>query len=66
MKTAGLLLAGGHSRRFGAEKAMADFRGKPMIEVVAERFAKLDGIVVSARAQSGAAAFAINRGYGLI
>ncbi|MEJ0023871.1 MAG: NTP transferase domain-containing protein [Alphaproteobacteria bacterium] len=62
MKTAGLLLAGGHSRRFGAEKAMADFRGKPMIEVVAERFAKLDGIVVSARAQSGAAAFAINRG----
>jgi molybdopterin-guanine dinucleotide biosynthesis protein A len=65
-KIAGLLLAGGHSRRFGAEKAMADFRGRPMIEVVAERFAKLDGIVVSAPAQTGAGLFAVKHGFALI
>jgi molybdopterin-guanine dinucleotide biosynthesis protein A len=37
-----------------------------MIEVVAERLTKLNGIVVSAPAQSGAGVFAINRGFALI
>jgi molybdopterin-guanine dinucleotide biosynthesis protein A len=64
--TAGLLLAGGQSQRFGAEKAMAPFRGRPMIEIVAERFIGCGGIVVSAPAQSGAAAFARANAYGLI
>jgi molybdopterin-guanine dinucleotide biosynthesis protein A len=65
-KIAGLLLAGGQSQRFGAEKAMAELRGRPMIEIVAERFADFQGVAVSAPAQSGAAAFARARGYSLI
>jgi molybdopterin-guanine dinucleotide biosynthesis protein A len=65
-KIAGLLLAGGQSQRFGAEKAMAKFRGRPMIEIVAERFADFHGVAVSAPGQSGAAAFARAHGYGLI
>lgn len=65
-KIAGLLLAGGQSLRFGAEKAMAEFRGRPMIEIVADLFADFHGVAVSAPAQSGAAAFAHARGYSLI
>ena len=48
MKTIGLLLAAGHSRRFGPQnKLLADFRGKPLVAHSAEamRNAGLDGLV---------------------
>lgn len=66
LKIAGLILAGGQSQRFGAEKAMALFRGRPMIEIAANLFAGCDGIAVSAPAPSAAAAFARDRAYTLI
>lgn len=49
---AGLLLAGGQSKRFGAEKAMAPFRGAPLMDRVASAFAPLPRHAVSARAGS--------------
>ncbi len=48
MRTVGLLLAAGHSRRFGPQnKLLADFRGKPLVIHSAEamRNAGLDGLV---------------------
>jgi molybdenum cofactor guanylyltransferase len=48
-RTAGVLLAGGRSQRFGAEKALARFRGAPMMDLVARRFAGLAAFAVSAR-----------------
>mgnify|MGYP003627092837 CR=1 FL=1 len=48
MKTVGLLLAAGHSRRFGAEdKLLADFRGRPLIRHAADalRAAGFDALV---------------------
>lgn len=51
-RTAGLLLAGGRSSRFGAEKALAQFRGASMMEAVAERFAGCGALAVSARPSS--------------
>jgi molybdopterin-guanine dinucleotide biosynthesis protein A len=48
------LLAGGRSSRFGAEKALACFRGAPMLDRVASRFADLAAFAVSARQGSGA------------
>lgn len=61
--TAGLLLAGGRSSRFGAEKALAIFRGAPLMDVVAQRFAGLAAIAVSARPQSAAERRAHALGY---
>jgi molybdopterin-guanine dinucleotide biosynthesis protein A len=55
----GLVLAGGRSRRFGAEKAMALFEGRPLLLHAAERLAgACDRIAVSAGADSGAARLA--------
>jgi len=59
---AGLLLAGGRSRRFGAEKAVASFRGHTLMEHVAARFWGCAAFAVSARAESAAAQCA--RGHG--
>lgn len=39
MRVLGAILAGGQSRRFGSDKAMADLGGKPMIVCVAEALA---------------------------
>lgn len=50
----GLLLAGGRSRRFGAEKAMAPLGGAPMMHRTMTVFARLPHVAVSARAGSGA------------
>lgn len=40
MKTAALILAAGESRRFGAPKQLADWRGRPLLEYVAGRAAE--------------------------
>ncbi len=61
--TAGLLLAGGRSSRFGAEKALAPFRGAPLMDAVAQRFAGLAAIAVSARPHSAAERRAHALGY---
>jgi molybdopterin-guanine dinucleotide biosynthesis protein A len=55
-RVGGLLLAGGQSRRFGAEKAVASFGGKLMMDAVTERFARLADFAISAKPDSAAAA----------
>ncbi len=59
---AGLLIAGGRSVRFGEEKAMAPFRGAPLMDACARAFEPLAALVVSARPGSGAEAHARARG----
>ncbi|MBN8605460.1 MAG: molybdenum cofactor guanylyltransferase [Caulobacterales bacterium] len=61
LRTAGLLLAGGRSSRFGAEKAVAPFGGGLMMDSVLTRFDALAACAVSARAGSAAAAHAQTR-----
>lgn len=62
-EAAGLLLAGGRSRRFGAEKAVAQFRGRALMDCVAERLGQCALIAVSARPESAAAQLAGERGW---
>jgi molybdopterin-guanine dinucleotide biosynthesis protein A len=52
--TGGVLLAGGLSTRFGAEKAVAKLRDGLLMDVVCARFAPLARIAVSARPGSAA------------
>lgn len=49
-----MLLAGGRSHRFGSEKATALFHGRPLMDIVAERFERCASFAISAR--DGAAA----------
>ena len=65
-RTCGLLLAGGRSSRFGAEKAVARFGDPLMMDAVLERFAALTRVAVSARADSAAAAHARALGLDLV
>lgn len=58
LSTGGLLLAGGRSSRFGAEKAVAPFGGRLMMDAVLTRFGVLAACAVSARTESAAAAHA--------
>lgn len=54
----GLILAGGLSSRFGAPKAFAPFRGRPMIRWVADALAsRCDEILVSVRYREEAERF---------
>lgn len=62
----GLLLAGGRSSRFGAEKAVARFGGAMMMDAVLMRMAPLAAVSVSARAGSAAAAHARTLGLDLV
>lgn len=54
-RTGGVVLAGGRSSRFGAEKATAPFEGRLMMDAALDRFAPLARRAVSARAESTAA-----------
>ncbi|MBV8593727.1 MAG: molybdenum cofactor guanylyltransferase [Caulobacteraceae bacterium] len=67
LRLGGLVLAGGRSRRFGAEKALQPVAGRSMLE---RALALLDGpceaVAVSARAGSGAAALAHARGLAVL
>jgi molybdopterin-guanine dinucleotide biosynthesis protein A len=57
-----LLLAGGRSQRFGAEKALAAFQGVPMMDVVARRFVGVAAFAVSARPRSATELHALQAG----
>ena len=65
-RTGGLLLAGGRSCRFGAEKAVARFGDAVMMDAVLKRFAPLAAVAVSARSDSAAAAHARALGLELV
>lgn len=63
---AGLLIAGGRSTRFGAEKALALFDGAPMMDRAISLFAGLPRLAVSARPGSGAEARARRLGIDVV
>jgi molybdenum cofactor guanylyltransferase len=65
-KLAGLILAGGRSSRLGREKAVAVWRGEPLIAHVAHRFAGCEGPAVSAKPGSGAAIWATTKGLSVL
>ena len=50
-RIAGIILTGGQSRRFGADKARALFQGKPLITHVAERLAPQVSVLALAGGQ---------------
>jgi molybdopterin-guanine dinucleotide biosynthesis protein A len=65
--TCALVLAGGRSRRFGSEKAMAMAQGRSLLAHAVDRLAAQGfEIAVNAPAGSGAAAWAADHGYPLI
>lgn len=64
MRLAGLLLAGGASSRFGAEKAVAAYRGGVLMDAALEALsAACAEVAISAREGSGAAHVAESRGH---
>jgi molybdopterin-guanine dinucleotide biosynthesis protein A len=55
----GLILAGGRSRRFGGDKALAELRGRSLLEIAHARLAVVcDAVAVSAPADGPIAALA--------
>jgi molybdopterin-guanine dinucleotide biosynthesis protein A len=64
---AGLVLAGGRSRRFGAEKAVAPYLGRPMMDWSLDILAAgCQTLAVNAPAGSGAAALAASKGLAVV
>lgn len=64
--TGGVLLAGGLSTRFGAEKAVARLNGGLLMDTVSERFAPLAQFAVSARPGSAAEQHALALGLAVL
>lgn len=57
MNVLGAVLAGGHSLRFGSDKALAEWRGLPLIEHALRALARhSDSVIVCGRRWKGAAA----------
>lgn len=64
---AGLVLAGGRSSRFGAEKAVQVLNGRTLLEIALSTLGEVAGpLAVSAAAGSEAEALAIARGYPVV
>jgi molybdenum cofactor guanylyltransferase len=63
---AGLVLAGGRSRRFGTEKALVAWDGAPLIAHACRPLAGCAAVAVNARPDSGAATWAAARGLPLL
>lgn len=58
-QVAGVVIAGGRSLRFGGEKAVAPFAGRPLLQWAADRLARACGnVAVNARPGTEAAALA--------
>lgn len=54
MRVLGAILAGGHSSRFGSDKALATLDGRALIDRVADALApQVDGLVVVGRSHPG-------------
>src|SRR5262245_45740072 len=64
--TGAVLIAGGKSTRFGGEKAVADFNGRPLMDTAIERFAGCAAIAVSAPPHAAAAAHARAQGLAVL
>jgi len=63
----GVVIAGGRSLRFGGEKAVASFAGRPLLLWAVERLAQVCGqVAVNARAGTEAAALTLSQGLKLL
>jgi molybdopterin-guanine dinucleotide biosynthesis protein A len=63
MSIVGVVIAGGRARRFGADKALAELDGRPLIAHVADALAPAcSRLAINCASSSRAAAWAISRG----
>lgn len=62
----GMVLAGGRSTRFGADKSVALFRGRPLLDHALDHLAPCAGRIVSARPGSPAERLCAERGIAVV